>query len=71
MATDDKKHNGTLYFYFANKLKFISFKFAGPAIVIVIREVARWEIFMEQEWDLGWIWAGSATFENIFGLEWS
>ena len=26
-------------------------------------EVVRWEIFMEQELRLGWIWAGSATFE--------
>ena len=35
MATDDKKHSGTLYFYFAKKFKFISHKFAGPTAVIV------------------------------------
>jgi hypothetical protein len=26
------------------------------------REVPRWEIFMEQELDLGWIWAEWPTF---------
>jgi hypothetical protein len=35
------------------------------------REVARWEIFMEQELRFGWIWAGLATFEaGFFMFSW-
>ena len=40
------------------------------------REVSRWEIFMDQELrfglDLGWIWAGLATFEaGFFMFSWA
>ena len=43
-------------------------------IVIVshYREVARWEIFLEQELRFGQIWAGSATFEaGFFMFSWA
>ena len=36
------------------------------------REVARWEIFWNRNWDLGWIWAGLATFEaDFFMFSWA